>query len=120
MSDRKPCEASDECLHPLCHVCGRLIRSNNIPAADHPGTVLGRTRSRLCLRDRERGHPEWVPPQPTWERTPRIKYEGDQLLTSKEIGHMRVHHPHMYAWHMQYRIDKATRASQATEREATR
>ena len=43
-----PCNASVDCLHYECIDCHRLLRSKGKPLADHPGTVSGLVKRRLC------------------------------------------------------------------------
>ena len=43
-----PCDASVDCLHYECLDCHRLLRSKGKPLADHPGTVSGLVKRRLC------------------------------------------------------------------------
>lgn len=43
-----PCDASDDCLHHECLDCHRPLRRKGEPLADHPGTISGFTKRRLC------------------------------------------------------------------------
>lgn len=43
-----PCDASVDCLHYECLDCHRLLRPKASYLADHPGTVSGFIKRRLC------------------------------------------------------------------------
>lgn len=50
----RPCEADQQCRHPICQHCGVLIRSSNTTPADHPGTQLGVLKTQTCQNCRRK------------------------------------------------------------------
>ena len=77
--NRKPCEASEDCLHPTCRSCEAPIRSSWHQLEDHPGTIKGFTTTRLCKKHHNRGQSD--------------------VLTDAEMAWLRTAHPHAYAFH---------------------
>ena len=43
-----PCDASDDCLHYECLDCHRPLRPKSVYLVDHPGTISGFVKRRLC------------------------------------------------------------------------
>ena len=44
----KPCDASPDCLHPACKYCDRPVRTSGTSIGDHPNTIIGLVRNRVC------------------------------------------------------------------------
>lgn len=42
------CNMSDDCLHYECIDCHRPLRPKAVALADHPGTISGFVKRRLC------------------------------------------------------------------------
>ena len=62
---KQPCDAEQTCLHATCQHCDRRIRARGTLRTDHPGTVQGSIRIRLCFKCRTtHGAPE--KPEPLW------------------------------------------------------
>lgn len=48
-----PCDLSDDCMHPVCEICQRLIRAGDKRVVDHPGTIRGLVKARRCMYHRD-------------------------------------------------------------------
>lgn len=102
---RRPCDADYQCQHRVCHACERTLRSDNQRKDEHPGTVAGNIRDRLCNRCKIEGHPS-IHDLPQPEPEPESEVLPDErhiLLSDEEMLHIMAEHPTAFTWHAERR-----------------